>query len=110
MTINHTFGPSGREWTYTPTSKTYSLTNSSGTKITIPTTEGPEKTSITISPTTSALIIIDMQNFFLDEKCMNHPNGLKAVEPTIKVVQKCRELGIRVHPHHYPQQEISISD
>jgi len=37
-----------------------------------------------------------MQNFFLDEKCMDHPNGLKAVEPTKRVVERCRELGIRI--------------
>jgi nicotinamidase-related amidase len=39
---------------------------------------------------------VDMQNFFLDSKCMDHPNGLKAVGPTIKAIEKCRELGIQI--------------
>lgn len=27
---------------------------------------------------------------------MDHPNGLKAVEPTIKIISKCREAGIQI--------------
>jgi len=27
---------------------------------------------------------------------MDHPNGLKAVDPTISAIRKCRELGIRI--------------
>ncbi|KUJ24406.1 Isochorismatase hydrolase, partial [Mollisia scopiformis] len=51
---------------------------------------------ITIAPEKTALIVVDMQNFFLDSKCMDHPNGLKAVQPTIAVIEKCREVGIKV--------------
>lgn len=100
MTTPLTFGPPGREWTYSSTTRTYDLSPPSQTKITIPATEGPENTSFTIDPEKSALVIVDMQNFFLDEKCMVHPNGLKAVGPTIKVVEKCRSLGIRVRFLH----------
>lgn len=27
---------------------------------------------------------------------MAHPRGLEAVEPTIRVIEKCREVGIQV--------------
>jgi hypothetical protein len=91
-----TFGPPGQEWHYSKTTKTYDISGGSAKKITIPTTEGPTETSVTIDPASSALVIVDMQNFFLDPQCMQHPSGLKAVEPTIKVIEKCREAGIQV--------------
>jgi len=96
-----TFGPSGQEWHYSKTTKTYDLSGGSVKKLTFPTSEGPKETSITISPESSALVIVDMQNFFLDPKCRDHPNGLKAVEPTIKVIEKCRAAGIQVYDNLY---------
>ncbi|TVY38582.1 Peroxyureidoacrylate/ureidoacrylate amidohydrolase [Lachnellula subtilissima] len=96
MSADLTFGPPSQEWHYSQSSKTYDLSGNSPRKITIAATEGPEGTMFTISPEATALVIIDMQNFFLDAKCMDHPNGLKAVEPTIKVISKCREAGIQI--------------
>jgi phosphatidylethanolamine-binding protein len=96
MTTDITFGPPGQEWHYSPSTKTYDLSGGSAKKLTIPTTEGP-KALITLAPEKMALVIVDMQNFFLDPSCMDHPNGLKAVEPTIKVIEKCRYLGIQVY-------------
>jgi isochorismate hydrolase len=95
-----TFGPPGSEWHYTPTTKTFDISGPSATKLTIATTEGPTDTSVTIAPESSALVVVDMQNFFLDASCMAHPNGLKAVEPTIAIIKKCREAGIQVPPPH----------
>ena len=93
-----TFGPPGQELHYSKSSKTYDLYGGSVNKLSIPTTEGPGETSISIAPDSTALVIVDMQNFFLDSKCMKHPNGLKAIEPIIKVMEKCREAGIQVSP------------
>lgn len=90
------FGPEGWEWHYSQATRTYDISGGSPKKMTIPTTEGPEATSVTIDPESSALVVVDMQNFFLDAQCMKHPNGLNAVEPTIKVIEKCRETGIQV--------------
>jgi nicotinamidase-related amidase len=96
-----TFGPPGKEWHYSTGSRTYDLSKGSEKKLTFHTTEGPKLTSIAISPESSALVVIDMQNFFLDPRCRDHPNGLKAVEPTIKVIEKCREVGIQVHQNSH---------
>jgi len=93
------FGPPGQEWHYSKSTKTYDLSGGAGT-LTFPTTEGPKETIVTIAPESTALVIVDMQNFFLDSKCMEHPNGLKAVEPTIKLIEKCREAGIQVCSIH----------
>ncbi|KAH7336558.1 isochorismatase [Rhexocercosporidium sp. MPI-PUGE-AT-0058] len=89
-------GPPSNTWTYIPTSKIWDLSNSSSEKITFPTTEGIAGTSATIDPAKTALIVVDMQNFFLDASCMEHPNGLKAVEATGKVLDWCRDVGIKV--------------
>ena len=97
MTSKYTFGPTEQSWQYTPASKTYDLTHgSSAKKMSMSTTEGPEGTFLTIEPATSALVIVDMQNFFLDPSCMEHTTGLAAIEPTIRVIEKCREIGIQV--------------
>jgi hypothetical protein len=96
MTSDITFGPAGQEWHYAPSTRTYDLSVGAAKTLTIATTEGPRETSITIAPEATALVIVDMQNFFLDSKCMDHPHGLNAVDPTIKVIEKCRQAGIQV--------------
>lgn len=92
------FGPESQQWHYLKATKTYDISGDSPTRLTIPTTEGPKETSVSIDRKTSALVIVDMQNFFLDEQCVGiqHPTGLAAVEPTIKVIEKCRDAGIQV--------------
>jgi hypothetical protein len=92
-----TFGPSGNEWRYTPLTKTYDLTRGLSQRgFTFSTTRGPEGISVRIAPEVTALVIIDMQNYFLHPSCNDHPSGLAAVECTLDVIKKCRELGIKV--------------
>ena len=81
-----TFGPPRQEWHYSKDSRTFDLSADSGEKLTISTAEGPRETSIAISPVSSALVIVDMQNFSLDPSCRDHKNGLKAVVSTTKVM------------------------
>ena len=95
MAPNFTFGPPGEEWHYTRANKTYDLTRGKPEGFTFGTSQGPADTSITVSPSLSALVIVDMQNFFLHPSCREHPTGLAAVEPNLKVIEKCRELGIQ---------------
>ncbi|KAI0007783.1 isochorismatase [Xylariaceae sp. FL0662B] len=97
MAPDLTFGPDGSQWHYTRDSKTYHLTRDSGVKkFTLCTTHGPPDTKVEIDPAKSALIIVDMQNFFLDAKCYNHPTGLAAVKPLLETIEKCREVGIEI--------------
>jgi hypothetical protein len=111
-----TFGPPGREWRYSKASKTYDLTGDSTKKLTFATTEGPKEVSVAIAPESSALVVVDMQNFFLSPKFRDHPNGLKAVEPTIRAIAKCREAGIQVlhisfifYPLHFTWEALNFS-
>ena len=96
MAPDLTLGPQGDQWKYTRATKTYDLTRDRPGGFTFATTEGAKGTSLTISPELSALVVVDMQNYFLDPACRDHPKGLAAVEPTLQVIARCRELGIQV--------------
>lgn len=65
-------------------------------RFTFRTSQGPEATKVTLDPEKTALVIVDMQNFFLDPKIRDHPTGLASVVPTIDLIAKCRKLGIQV--------------
>ncbi|CCF31953.1 isochorismatase hydrolase [Colletotrichum higginsianum] len=90
-----TFGPTGDEWHYERSSRTYDLTRGRSPAWTVGTSQGPAETSISVAPRSTALVIVDMQNYFLHPRCRNHPAGLAAAEKTKRVIEKCRELGIQ---------------
>jgi len=54
------------------------------------------KEEIVIAPKKSALIIIDMQNYFLHEKCGNNKLGRDLIPATIESVKACRKAGMPV--------------
>ncbi|KAI1844532.1 hypothetical protein JX265_001517 [Neoarthrinium moseri] len=68
MAPNLTFGPRGDQWHYIRSSKRYDLSRGGSNRFTIGTTQGPPETSVTINPDVSALVVVDMQNYFLDSK------------------------------------------
>ena len=108
MTPDLNFGPAGEQWHYSRATKTYDLTRGTKGGFTLATSQGVADTYLTVAPSLSALVVVDMQNFFLHPSCRDHPPGLAAVEPTIKVVEKCRELGIQARqsflsPRPYPR-------
>jgi len=101
MAPDLSFGPQGNQWYYTRDTKTYDLTRGNGQgdsvkNFNIATTQGFSDTSITIDPAQSALVVVDMQNYFLDARCRSYPAGLATVEPLLKVIEKCREVGVQV--------------
>ena len=91
-----TWGPPGDQWHYDHTTKHYDLCRGSDKRLTIATTAGPKETTISFAPELSALVIVDMQNFFLDSRLIDNLLGLKAIDPIISVIKKCREMGIQV--------------
>ncbi len=103
MAPDLSFGPAGEQWHYSRATKTYDLTRGTTGGFTLATSQGVPDTYLTVAPSLSALVVVDMQNFFLHPSCRDHPPGLAAVEPTVKVVEKCRELGIQA------RQSLSLS-
>lgn len=51
---------------------------------------------IRINKDSSALVIIDMQNFFLHPSLRDHPTGLKCVDPLLRVLPVLRARGIKI--------------
>ncbi|KAI2622422.1 Isochorismatase hydrolase [Hypoxylon sp. NC1633] len=91
-------GPQGDEWAYDKEARSYDLTRgvSESPRFALRTTHGPPDISITLSPALSALVVVDMQNFFLHPRCNDHPTGLAATERTLEVIARCREIGIKI--------------
>ncbi len=69
------FGPPGQQWHYTRGTKTFDLTRGAGGGLTVKTTQGPEEASVTVAPALTALVVVDMQNFFLHPSCRDHPTA-----------------------------------
>ncbi|KAI1372412.1 Isochorismatase hydrolase [Hypoxylon crocopeplum] len=97
MSLILTLGPKGDEWKYNKETKVYDLTRgASSPRLTLRTTHGSPDTSITVAPALSALVVVDMQNFFIHPRCNEHPTGLAAVDRTLEVIKRCRETGIKI--------------
>ncbi|KDQ63581.1 hypothetical protein JAAARDRAFT_53778 [Jaapia argillacea MUCL 33604] len=52
--------------------------------------------TIRINKESSAIVIIDMQNFFLHPDLRAHPSGLACVDPLLKVVPALRSQGAKI--------------
>lgn len=113
------FGPEGSEWKYDRVTKSYDLSYGSIKKLHVASTRQP-KSAISISPESSVLVIVDMQNFFINPKvrlhskssnirsnntnelrlkCRDHRFGVMIVEPITKMIDICRKEGIDVGSH-----------
>ncbi|KAJ7900316.1 Isochorismatase hydrolase [Mycena olivaceomarginata] len=44
----------------------------------------------------TALVVIDMQNFFLHPELRDHPTGLKCVDPLLKAIPALRDAGVKI--------------
>ncbi|KAF8529610.1 Isochorismatase hydrolase [Hysterangium stoloniferum] len=51
---------------------------------------------VRIDPTQSAIVIVDMQNFFLHPELLDHPTGLACVDPLMRLLPFLREKGVRI--------------
>ncbi|KAI1202822.1 Isochorismatase-like protein [Nemania serpens] len=92
-----TFGPIDGGWVYHKDKKLYDLTrNASAPSLSFNTTQGRPDTAVMIGPKITALVVVDMQNFFLDPRCNDHPAGIQAAERILEVVARCRVLGIQI--------------
>ncbi|KAF1973888.1 isochorismatase hydrolase [Bimuria novae-zelandiae CBS 107.79] len=53
-------------------------------------------TGFIISPSASVLIIVDMQNYFINPLYRDHAGGLAAISPLLRVIARCRKEGIQI--------------
>ncbi|KAJ7706212.1 Isochorismatase hydrolase [Mycena rosella] len=52
--------------------------------------------TVRVARAATAMVIIDMQNFFLHPEMRDHPSGLKCVEPLMQSVPVLRDAGIKI--------------
>uniref|UniRef100_A0A8H7K5B5 Isochorismatase-like domain-containing protein n=1 Tax=Bionectria ochroleuca TaxID=29856 RepID=A0A8H7K5B5_BIOOC len=91
-------GPSKEPWFSSPKMKLYDLTrgNTQSDSVSFSTSRGPQNVTVVIAPELTTLVVIDMQNFFLHPDCNDHPSGIIAAQRTVRVINVCRELGIKI--------------
>ncbi|TRM55988.1 Isochorismatase-like protein [Schizophyllum amplum] len=80
-------------WLYEADTNSYDLTRGNSTNA--KTLKAGEKT-ITVNPGKSALLVVDMQNYFLNPAYTDFPKGLATVQPTIDSVKAFRAAGAKI--------------
>ncbi|KAI1308379.1 Isochorismatase-like protein [Xylaria venustula] len=85
-------------WTYYKKFKLYDVSQGlpDDPAYVIETTHDQLDTGVLMDIGMTALVVVDMQNFFLHPRCNDYPEGLAAAERTLAVVTKCRKLGIQI--------------
>jgi nicotinamidase-related amidase len=85
------------QWLYLSNIKKFDLSRGAERKLVI---ESDEKlgdhSGFMIDPARTALVVVDMQNYFIHPTYRHHTAGINAVEPTLKAIEKCRREGIQV--------------
>lgn len=84
-------------WIYDPNSKRFDLSRGSAAKLIIDADDGVrDHRGCIIDPESTILLVVDMQNFLIHPRCCDRVEGLAAVAPTLKVIERCRQDGIQV--------------
>ncbi|KAF2106679.1 phosphatidylethanolamine-binding protein [Lophiotrema nucula] len=84
-------------WLYMPISKQFNLSRGSQRKLVIESDEGLRNhRGFMIDPEKSALVIVDMQNYFIHPMYRDHVAGRAAVEPILKVIKRCRKERVQI--------------
>ena len=90
------FGGDG-QWLYLPDTKKFDLSRGSEWRLIIESDEAVRNHSgFIIDPENSVLVIVDMQNYFIHPTYRDHAAGLAAVDPILRVLERCRREGIQV--------------
>jgi nicotinamidase-related amidase len=85
------------EWLYLPATKKFDLSRGSEQKMVVECDEGDRNhTGFMIDPGNSVLIVVDMQNYFVNPIYRDHSAGIAAIAPTLKVIERCRKEGIQI--------------
>lgn len=86
------YGVAPNVWLHSPETG-YDISRGSSSTKSLESNKGPCK----IDPASSALIVIDMQNFFLHPEIRAHPTGLAAMDKLLEfALPASREAGVKV--------------
>jgi phosphatidylethanolamine-binding protein len=87
-------------WLFDPVSGLFNLCDKGGRRLSLLHSEQEAKlqnySGVTIDPSKTCLIIVDMQNYFIDPSFHQHSAGQALVEPLLRTIANCREQGIQI--------------
>ncbi|KAF8609801.1 Isochorismatase hydrolase [Ceratobasidium sp. AG-I] len=63
---------------------------------------------VRIDPGITALVVVDMQNYFLHPELRDHPSGLACVDPLVKILPRLREAGVLIIWLNWGLEEFEI--
>lgn len=85
------------QWYYNPSTRRFDLSRHSGRKLIVDADDGIRNhRGVVIDPQKTLLVIIDMQNFFIHPAFREHKEGIKTLQPLLKVIGKCRREGVQI--------------
>jgi nicotinamidase-related amidase len=85
------------QWLYFPDDGKFDLSRGSQRRMVVECDRDRHNHSgFMFDPDSAILIVVDMQNYFVHPKYRDHAAGMKAVEPTLKVIERCRKEGIQI--------------
>lgn len=85
------------QWLFFPDDGKFDLSRGSERRMTVECDkERHNHTGFTFDPDSAVLIVVDMQNYFVHPQYRDHAAGIKAVEPTLRVIERCRREGIQI--------------
>jgi len=85
------------QWFYNVKSKRFDLSRGSRRKLILDADDGIRNhRGVEIDPSKTVLVIVDMQNYFIHPKYRDHSGGLDAIIPLMRVINRCRKLGIQL--------------
>ena len=85
------------QWTYLPATKKFDISRGSAHKLVLECDEDKHNHSgFLLDPGASVLIVVDMQNYFINPLYRDHAAGIAAVAPTLRVIERCRREGIQI--------------
>ncbi|CAI6331520.1 unnamed protein product [Periconia digitata] len=93
------FGGSDRDdqWLYYPDTKQFDLSRGAQQRLAVSCDESRHNhCGFVIDPSKSVLIVVDMQNYFIHPMYRDHVAGIAAVDPTLRLIDRCRDEGIQI--------------
>lgn len=85
------------QWLYYPDNGKFDLSRGAERRMIVECDKGRHNhTGFMFDPESAVLIVIDMQNYFIHPQYRDHAAGLAAIEPTLRVIERCRKEGIQI--------------
>lgn len=85
------------QWLYFPDDGKFDLSRGSERRMVVECDKDRHNhTGFMFDPDSAVLIVVDMQNYFIHPQYREHAAGIKAIEPTLRVIERCRKEGIQI--------------